>query len=133
MNEQEKTEKIGMFKSAAEGLVKLFEMHADGLWQMEEMLGHRAALAEARTKELDKRELDISRREAEVRQIRQIAADRKAQLEAAQDVAAKANEARKKAEADLRLANGEKASLGAALAVLLKEKNELAAQPNSPA
>jgi hypothetical protein len=132
MNEQEKTEKIGTFKSAAEGLVQLFEMHADGLRQMSELLEQRKVAADARAKELDVREAAVKAEEAKVgtkvKAAQDLASSRLQEKLTAQGLADKAHEAKQKAIADLRLANAEKASLGAALAVLLKEKNELQAQ-----
>jgi chromosome segregation ATPase len=126
MNEQEKCEKVGTFRDAAEGLIKMFETQADGLRQMSEFLDSRKVALDERAKDLDEREVKLVRREAEVCNVRQLAADRKVQMEGAKDAADRADKARRNAEAEVRLVKKEKEQLEAVLAKLLQEKNELA-------
>lgn len=131
VNEQEKTEKMQTFRGAAESLIKMFEVHSDGLRQMSEVLENRKAGLDERAKDLDERETKVARRENEVANVRLIAAERKTQVEVAQDSAAKADKARRNAEAEMRLMKKEKEQLEAVLAKLLQEKNELAAELTS--
>ena len=70
----------------------------------------------------------MARRENEVGQVRQIAADRKVQAEAAKEAADRADKSRRNAEAETRLAKREKQDLEVVLAKLLQEKTELTAQ-----
>ena len=129
MSEQEQAEQagIGTFRGAAEALIRTFEVRSDGLKQMAEALENRKAGLDERAKDLDAREVKVARREAEVGQVRQIAAERKVQVEVAQAASTKANEMHKKAETELRLAKDEKTQLESVLAGLLMVKTELAA------
>lgn len=128
MIEQEKVEKMNGLREAADNLVKLFEMQADGMRQMSEVLENRRVALDERVKDLDEREVKIERREANVDQYRQLAADRKAQLDVAKDAVDKADKMRRNAEAEMRRAKQGKQDLETVLTKLLQEKNELAAQ-----
>lgn len=128
MNEQEKTEKMQTFRGAAESLIKMFEVHSDGLRQMSEVLESRKAGLDERAKDLDAREEKVGRREADVGSVRLVAAERKTQMLVAQDAAAKADKVRRNVEAEMRLMKKEKEQLEAVLSKLLQEKNELAAE-----
>jgi hypothetical protein len=134
MNEQKTLveEQVGTFRGAAEGLIRLFEAHADGLRQMSELLEQRKVAADARAKELDAREAAIKDQEAKIgtklKAAQDLASSRLQEKLVAQDLERKAQEIRQKAVADLKLANAEKVTLFKAWEVLLKEKNELQAQ-----
>ncbi len=74
---------------------------------------------------LSERESKVHRREQEVMNIRQIAADRKVQLETARQNADAAEAARRKAEIEQRLLATEKSRLEDAVTTLIREKREL--------
>jgi predicted nucleic acid-binding Zn-ribbon protein len=127
MNEQELSE-MAVLEQSAQSLTGRFKEYHVKLEQVAAELALDREKLNGREKELNEREMKITRREAEVGTIRQIAADRRVQVEVAQAASTKANEMRKKAETELRLAKDEKTQLESVLAGLLKEKNELAAQ-----
>jgi hypothetical protein len=127
MNEQEKVEKVGTFRSAAAGFIQMFETYWIDLEKVAAELALDRQKLNAREKDIIERECKVGRRENEVGQIRQIAADRKIQMEVAQDAAAKADKMRRNAEAETRLAKKERRDMEVVLAKLLQEKNELAA------
>jgi hypothetical protein len=87
-----------------------------------------SALFRSKNAEVDAREQKVARREQEVMNIRQIAADRKAQLETAQQVADAADVARRKAEVSQRMAETEKIKLEETVVTLIREKRELTAR-----
>jgi uncharacterized protein (DUF3084 family) len=84
-----------------------------------------SALFKVKNAALDEREQKVSRREREVMNIRQIASDRKVQLETAQQNADSSDVARRKAEVSQRMAEVEKSKLEETVAILIRDKKDL--------
>jgi hypothetical protein len=96
MNEQELSE-MAVLERSAQSLTGRFKEYHVKLEQVAAELALDREKLNGREKELNEREMKITRREAEVGAIRQIAADRKVQVEVAQAASTKANEMRKDA------------------------------------
>jgi len=113
---------MGSFAKMFEPIISDIDKFEGKLAEKEANLKACMIALEDRNKELGAREMAVSRREREVFAVRQIAANRKAEVLAAQDSANKAHERRKKAEADLRVALQNNATLREALAAVLPAK-----------
>lgn len=113
---------MGSFAKLFEPTIKELDTLEGKLAEKEANLQACMIALEDRSRELDAREMTVSRREREVDNIRQIAASRKAEVLAAQDAANKAHEHRKKAEAELRVALQNNATLREALVAVLPAK-----------
>lgn len=119
---------MDMLTDAAATLVNEFKEYQGSLEKTAAEIAADRQKLETLEKELAEREAKVARRENEVGQVRQIAADRKVQAEAAKEAADRADKSRRNAEAETRLAKREKQDLEVVLAKLLQEKTELTAQ-----
>lgn len=115
-------------RSAVDDLCASFDACEHELLAERASLDVAAELIKKNAAELHEREVKVSRREQEVMNIRQIAANRKAQLETANQIADAANESRRKAEISQRMSETEKARLEETVATLIREKRELATE-----
>lgn len=115
---------MGMFSRIFEPVIAELDAAEEKLAEREKQVKDFTIALEERSKELDAREDKVLRREQEVDGIRQLAANRKAEVLAAQDQANKANDARKKAEAELRIQIQNNLKLREALRAVLPERPE---------
>jgi len=114
----------GLRKLTAELCMEL-EDKAEKLAAERDSLDAAAELVKRNSADLYAREQKVARREQEVMNIRQIAADRKVHVETAQQVADAADVARRKAEVSQRMAEVEKSKLEETVAILIRDKKDL--------
>jgi predicted negative regulator of RcsB-dependent stress response len=117
--------KITTLRKMTDDLCVAFEAQERELLAERASLDAAAELVKNNASELYERELKVSRREREVQNIRQIAAERKAQVVTAQQSADTAHEERRKAEVSMRMAQSEKSRLEEMVTTLIREKREL--------
>lgn len=113
------------FQAATLRMVEMFQKRMNELDEREQLMNKQKAELTQGGIDLLEREKKVERREREVGNIRQLAAERKTQVDVAQDVATKATELRRKAETEMRQAQTEKARLEETVATLIREKQEL--------
>lgn len=133
VNTQEELQaSVAAFRAVSADLAEKFESAVTRLDTFRAGLDQHLIELHAKDAELAQRETAVKDREdkvgGRVKQLQDLATERKLQLEVAADRAAQAYEKQQKAEAELRVVQAEKKSLTAAMDTLLKDKIRLEAQ-----
>lgn len=115
-------------RGMTDNLRDAFEAQAEEIDKKERDLNAMSSELDRKISDLNMRELKVARREQEVMNIRQIAADRKAQLETAHQNVDLSDTARRKAEVNQRIAEAEKTKLEETVELLLKGKKRLVSE-----